>query len=110
MEIRLFRLIIVISLISAIVFGLLSAINYFNFSETTAVMQEMYQICENRMGKNCLDNLNNEAIWTQGNRAEIFIACAIGIPTFLFIIFFAGQFVMTGRMGKPQAERPRSDE
>ena len=109
MEMRLFRLIFVISLVSVIVFIPLSAINYINFSDTTSVMREMFQNCQSSNEKDCWHYLNNEAVSTQGNRAIIFFVCAAGIPAFLYIIFFAGQFVITGTVRKPIFEQPRSN-
>jgi len=105
MEVRLFRLVVVISIISTIVFISLSAINHMNFRDTTAVMRELFESCQARNGSACLDYLSNEAVKTQGNRAKLFLAFAIGIPALLVATFFAGQFVMTGRVRKPQSSQ-----
>ena len=110
MEIRLFRLVIVISFVFALAFSFLSAINYINFSDTTEVMRELFQSCQSNNGKDCLHHLDNEAVRIQGNRAQIFLACATGIPVFLFLIFFAGQFVITGTVRKPKAKQPKVDQ
>lgn len=101
MEVRLFRLVLVISLIFIIVFIPLSVINYVNFRDTSAVMRELFESCQVRNGSACWDYLNNDAVKTQGNRAKLFLAFAIGIPALLVTTFFTGQFVMTGRVRKP---------
>lgn len=66
-------------------------------------MEELHQNCQAERGTNCSNYLVNSGVNMQGERALVFAGLTIGIPVFLFLLFFAVQFVMTGKMQRPEA-------
>lgn len=125
-EARLYRLAISLSILAAIGFGLAAIASHNRMNGYQQIMlldgdmlktmqkycqeemkdQELKFDCYTKADKVHIDSLTRDARSRNeaATRRDDFVAAAIGVPAGLFLLFFAGRWIITGKMRKPRVQ------
>ncbi len=113
MDARLFRLTIFVSLLSLLIFGYFAVSKYMSASTLTSIVNDRLQSRDEQMvkcrsdksfcdilpideDKFLLDTVKLRNITS--SESHTFFGAAFGVPISLFVLFFGGRFVITGRL------------
>jgi hypothetical protein len=113
MDARLFRLMIFLSLLSLLIFGYFAVSKYMSASTLTSIVNDRFQSRDEQMVK-CRsdrsfcdilpieeDKFLIDTIKLRNNTSSEsynFLGAALGVPISLFVLFFGGRYVITGRL------------